>query len=65
VLGDNAENAFRQSMLISQGTLSIFFSKGLVGVITSLALLMLFWPMISRGIGIIRGKNGRQPTGKE
>ena len=46
-------------------TISIFFSKGLVGVITSLALLMLFWPMISRGIGIIRGKNARQPTGKE
>jgi putative tricarboxylic transport membrane protein len=65
VLGDAAENAFRQSMLMSQGTLSIFFSKGLVGGITTLALLLLFWPLISRGIDVIRGKNLRSPSGKE
>jgi putative tricarboxylic transport membrane protein len=65
VLGDAAENAFRQSMLISQGTLSIFFSKGMVGAITTLSLLLLFWPLISSGIDVIRGKNGRMPTGKE
>jgi putative tricarboxylic transport membrane protein len=58
VLGDAAENAFRQSMLISQGTVSIFFSKGLVGSITTLSLVLLFWPLLSRGLAILRGRNG-------
>ena len=48
VLGDRAEDSFRQSMLIAQGDMSIFFSNGLVGGITGLALVMLFWPVISR-----------------
>jgi putative tricarboxylic transport membrane protein len=56
VLGDNAENAFRQSMLMSQGTLSIFFANKLVTTITTLALLLLFWPLISRGLAIVRGR---------
>jgi putative tricarboxylic transport membrane protein len=43
VLGDRAEDAFRQSMLSSQGTVTIFFSNPLVGSITTLALMMLFW----------------------
>ncbi len=46
VLGDRAESAFRQAMLVSQGDMSIFFSKPLVGAMTSLALLLLFWPLI-------------------
>jgi putative tricarboxylic transport membrane protein len=50
VLGDMAESAFRQSMLISQGSLSIFWSNWLVGSICLLALVMLFWPLISRVI---------------
>jgi putative tricarboxylic transport membrane protein len=47
VLGDAAESSFRQAMLISQGDMSIFFSKKLVGLMTTLALLLLFWPLIS------------------
>jgi putative tricarboxylic transport membrane protein len=47
VLGDMAENAFRQSMLLSQGSLSIFWSDGLVGTITTVALILLFWPLIT------------------
>jgi len=50
-LGDRAEDSFRQSMLFSQGSLDIFFSNYLVGGITSLALLLLFWPIISKVIG--------------
>ena len=38
VLGDRAEDSFRQSMLIAQGDLGIFFSNALVGGITGLAL---------------------------
>ncbi len=54
VLGDKAEDSFRQAMLFSQGDLSIMFSNSLVGSITALALLMLFWPLISKAIAYIR-----------
>jgi putative tricarboxylic transport membrane protein len=47
VLGDNAESAFRQAMLMSQGEVGILFANWLVGSMTTLALLLLFWPMIS------------------
>ena len=47
VLGDKAEDAFRQSMLISQGNLTVFWSNWLVGSITTLALLLLAWPMLA------------------
>ncbi len=56
VLGDRAEDSFRQSMLISQGDMSVFFSNGLVGGITTLALVMLFWPLLSRVIAFVRGR---------
>ncbi|MGN6389708.1 MAG: tripartite tricarboxylate transporter permease, partial [Burkholderiaceae bacterium] len=47
VLGDRAEDAFRQSMLLSNGSLSVFWSNGLVGTIMALALVGLFWSGIS------------------
>ena len=50
VLGDRAESAFRQAMLVSQGDMSIFFSKPLVGGMTTLALVLLFWPLIQSGL---------------
>ena len=46
VLGDMAEASFRQSMLISQGSLGIFWSNPLAGSITTLALVMLLWPVL-------------------
>jgi putative tricarboxylic transport membrane protein len=49
VLGDKAEEAFRQSLLGSQGSLGVFFSNGLVGSIMTLGLVALFWPVISNG----------------
>ena len=48
VLGDRAEDSFRQAMLLSQGSLDIFFSNYLVGSITALAIILLFWPMLSK-----------------
>ena len=54
VLGDNAESSFRQAMLMSQGDLSILFSKKLVGFMTTLALLLLFWPLLSLAIAKLR-----------
>lgn len=47
VLGDRAENAFRQTMLGSKGSMAVFWSNTLVGTITTLALIMLFWPVIA------------------
>jgi TctA family transporter len=46
VLGDKAEEAFRQSLLGSQGSLAVFWSNGLVSSIMALALVALFWPVI-------------------
>ncbi len=45
VLGDMAEASFRQAMLLSQGSLAIFWSNPLVGSITALALVMLVSPL--------------------
>src|SRR3954464_1976778 len=54
VLGDKAEDSFRQAMLLSQGDLGILWSNALVGSISTLALLLLFWPLISRAIAKVR-----------
>jgi putative tricarboxylic transport membrane protein len=54
VLGDAAESAFRQSMLISQGDMTVFFSNWLVGSMTGLALFALFWPLISAMLARLR-----------
>jgi putative tricarboxylic transport membrane protein len=61
VLGDRAEDSFRQSMLMAQGDLRIFYANSLVGSITTLALLLLVWPMLSKGIDLARAKLGRRP----
>jgi putative tricarboxylic transport membrane protein len=54
VLGDRAEASFRQAMLVSQGELSVFFSNGLVGSLTGLALVLLFWPLASWALSRFR-----------
>lgn len=48
VLGDKAEDAFRQAMLLSNGSMSIFFGNGLVGTIMVLALGLLGWGLVGR-----------------
>jgi TctA family transporter len=47
VLGDKAEDAFRQSIIMSHGSLSIFWSNGLVGTLMTLALILLAWPAVA------------------
>jgi TctA family transporter len=47
VLGDKAEDAFRQSMVMSRGSLSIFWANGLVATLVAVGLLLLFWPLIA------------------
>jgi putative tricarboxylic transport membrane protein len=55
VLGDAAESSFRQAMLVGDGQLSVFFSEALVGGMTTLALFLLFWPLIQVGLRRARG----------
>ncbi|HUQ25570.1 MAG TPA: tripartite tricarboxylate transporter permease [Burkholderiales bacterium] len=47
VLGDRAEASFRQAMLVSQGEMSVFFQNKLVGGMTTLALILLAWPLVA------------------
>ena len=54
VLGDKAEDSFRQAMLISQGEMSVLWSNALVGSISTLALILLFWPLLARLMAKIR-----------
>jgi putative tricarboxylic transport membrane protein len=56
VLGDRAEENFRNAIKGSQGDLTIFFSNALVGGLTTLALLLLFWPVIRAGWRFALGK---------
>ena len=56
VLGDMAEASFRQAMLLSQGSLSIFWSNGLVGSITALAVVLLLWPLYGAMKGLARAR---------
>jgi len=47
VLGDRAEDAFRQAILGSGGDLRVFWSHPLSAVITTLALVLLLWPALT------------------
>jgi TctA family transporter len=51
VLGSRAEDAFRLSMIGSGGDMTVFWSNGLVGSITTLAFALLFWPLIDKAFG--------------
>ncbi|HEX5463558.1 MAG TPA: tripartite tricarboxylate transporter permease [Burkholderiales bacterium] len=60
VLGSRAESSLRQAMLSSNGSISIMWSNWLVGGITLLAVLLLLWPMLAKGLRSIlpKGQTG-------
>jgi TctA family transporter len=58
VLGDKTEDAFRQSMLLSQGSFSIFFSNGLVTTLMVLAAVLGCWGLLPK-LGLRRKKPAR------
>jgi putative tricarboxylic transport membrane protein len=64
VLGDKAEAAFRQSMLFSDGSLSIFWSNQLVGTLTTAAILLACWPVIAQAMLRLRTRFGN-PAAKQ
>jgi TctA family transporter len=61
VLGDRAEDAFRQALLGSGGDLRVFFSNGLVSTLMIVALLLLFWGPLSEAFGRFRGRRKLAP----
>jgi TctA family transporter len=54
VIGDKAEDAFRQSMLMSQGSLGIFVSNPLVATLVAMGFALLVVPPLLRLIGVWR-----------
>ena len=63
VLGDMAEASFRQAMLLSQGSLGIFWSNPLVGSIVTLALVMLVWPALAQARELLRRRGASVGAG--
>src|SRR5688500_8992459 len=55
VLGDMAENSLRQSLIMSQGSLAIFFTRPISGLITALAIFFFVLPMLTPWWRKIRG----------
>lgn len=51
IVGDKAEDAFRQSMIMSGGSLTTFWSNYLVGTLMTLAVFLLAWPLIAAMLG--------------
>lgn len=56
VLGDIAEQAMRQALIMGQGNPLIFFKPPLALPITIAALIIFFWPLISAWIRKLPGK---------
>jgi TctA family transporter len=54
VLGSRAEDAFRLSMIGAGGDIKVFWSNYLVGSITTLAIVLLFWPLIDKAFARLR-----------
>ena len=47
VLGDRAEVAFRQSMILSGGSLGVFWSTGIAATLSTLALAIAVFPFVA------------------
>ncbi|MBX9924987.1 MAG: tripartite tricarboxylate transporter permease [Hyphomicrobiaceae bacterium] len=56
VLGDRAEDAFRQTMIGSAGNVLALFGNSLVATIMTLAFVLLFWSPLSNLIGTLSGR---------
>jgi TctA family transporter len=54
VLGDKTEVAFRQSLIMGNGSLAVFWSNSLVATFTTAALLLAAWPIVLRLSGADR-----------
>ncbi|HET9882002.1 MAG TPA: tripartite tricarboxylate transporter permease [Candidatus Binatia bacterium] len=62
VLGDMAENALRQSLIMSQGSLAIFFTRPISGVINAVAIFFFVMPLLTPWWRKVRGLPHRKPA---
>ena len=63
VLGPTLESGFRQSLILSDGSFLIFFSRPISAVLVSVALFLLFSPAVLRRFG--KSRVGLMVKGKE
>ncbi len=63
VLGDLAESAMRQSLIMSQGSPLIFFSSPIAGVVNGLAIFFFLWPAFNAVRN--RSRKPPRPSGEE
>ena len=57
VLGDLAENALRQSLIMSEGSLAILFARPICGVISAIALFFFALPILAPSWRCLRGRS--------
>jgi putative tricarboxylic transport membrane protein len=62
VLGDLAENALRQSLIMSQGRLTIFVTRPIAGAITAVAIFFFLLPVITPWWRRLRGRPLARPA---
>jgi putative tricarboxylic transport membrane protein len=62
VLGDMSENALRQSLIMSQGSLAIFFTRPIAGVLTAVAIFFFVMPALTPWWRRLRGLRVRVPA---
>ena len=65
VLGDIAENALRQSLIMSQGSVWILFNRPIAGAISSLAVFFFLLPLITPWWRRLRGVPATEPATRE
>ena len=65
VLGDLAENALRQSLIMSQGSLAIFVTRPIAGAITALAVFFFVLPVLTPWWRRLRGRPVGAPAPRE
>src|SRR5229473_3107358 len=62
VLGDLAENALRQSLIMSQGSLAIFMTRPIAGAITAVAIFFFALPALTPWWRRLRGLPAAAPA---
>ena len=60
VLGDRTEEAFRQSLLVSQGDLGVFFKSWLSASIMFAGIALAAWPVLGWLWSLLRPASGRE-----
>jgi putative tricarboxylic transport membrane protein len=65
VLGDMAENALRQSLIMSQGSLAIFLTRPITGAITAVAIFFFVMPVLRPWWLRMRGISAVAPSPRE